>query len=384
MHMQSVCSLPHLNNTLACIKPTLLLKDSYDDEDESVRDINVDDHDDLAAKSIAGKKSKTTTRKAAQKLSTSGAKKKSIKLPLAAAAVGKSKGKKQSSSKGKEQDSSAADSSAAESSSSSSSAYKPDMKKPAGKRRHIQASSSSDDDTSPSPPKKKRKKVIVPGTYPDTDSSDDDNSVASKPLRKALRTVVCPHETMVLDASTMIPHHIEIDPTSGLYDIHQKMSRKKVLAPECKFPMLTDCYEKKNFGVWGVTWSYSTTGNRLPRLVETKTDHDLVRNHLLHSLGVGPKKLGKKDMPLTTNQTLCAEFGGCVPKSKKGDQTPRAIVCDSFPAALFNCPKYMYLKRGPDTSNPEVIILFVTIIWISSMIDICCSLCLFVSWCRFL
>lgn len=252
--------------------------------------------------------------------------------------------------------SSAADSSTAESSSSSTSSYKPAMKKPGRKRRIIE-SSSSDDDTSLSPPRKKRNKASVAGTAPDTDSYDDEISEPSKlPLRKGLRTVVCPHETMLLDDSTMIPHHIEIDPTSGLYDIHQKMSRKKVLAPECKFPMLIDCYEKRNFVVWGVTWSYSTTGSRQPRLVETKTDHDLVRNHLLHSLGVGPKKLGKKDIPLTTNQTLCAEFGGCIPKTKKGDQTPRAIVCDSFPAALFNCPKYMYLKRGPDTSNPEVII----------------------------
>ena len=331
------------------------LKDSYDD---SVRDLNVDDHDDkksksttvLAAQSIAGKKSQTTAGKAAKKLSTTGGKK-SIKLPLAAAAVGASKGKKQSSSKGKEQDSSAADSSASESSSSSTSLYKPTRKKRGRKRRRIQASSSSDDDTSPSPPRKKRNKASVAGTAPDTDLSDDEISEPSK-----LRTVVCPHETMLLDDSTTIPHYIEIDPTSGLYDIHQKMSRKKVLAPVCKFPMLTDCYEKRNYGVWGVTWSYSTTGNRQPRLVETKTDHDLVRNHLLHSLGVGPKKLGKNDMPLTTNQTLCGEFGGCIPKSKKGDETPRAIVCDSFPAALYNCPKYMYLKRGPDTSNPEVII----------------------------
>ena len=139
----------------------------------------------------------------------------------------------------------------------------------------------------------------------------------------------------------------------------RKCHEKKVLAPECKFPKLIDGYEKKNYGVWGATWSCSTTGNRLPKLVETKTDHDKVRNYLLHSLGVAPKKLGKNDMPPTATQTQCAEFGGCVPKAKKGDETLRAIVCDSFLAALFNCPKYMYLKRGPDTSNPEVIITVV-------------------------
>ena len=65
-------------------------------------------------------------------------------------------------------------------------------------------------------------------TIADTDLSGDEVSVPSKlPLRKGLRTVVCPHETMLLDESTLIPHHIDIDPTSGLYDIHKKMSRKK-------------------------------------------------------------------------------------------------------------------------------------------------------------
>eukprot|EP00956_Cyclotella_meneghiniana_P019603 scaffold33766_cov42-Cyclotella_meneghiniana.AAC.1 len=160
---------------------------------------------------------------------------------------------------------------------------------------------------------------------------------------------------MIIDPEVNAPFFVSLNSTSPLYDIHAVMTKNKVLAPTFLFPYLSpNAEEKDKYVHWGVTWVNTSTGTTKAHVVINQGQFKEVRNYLLHCLGVGPRRHGQKsDGIITRAQSDAGKFGGNIPRATRGDNYPRAVVSDEFPQTLYACAKYLYINRGPDTSNPQ-------------------------------
>jgi len=204
------------------------------------------------------------------------------------------------------------------------------------------------------PPKKPNQRTILEDKSSDSES-ELESEVESTSWPKGSKSVVAPPITMILDETVNAPFFVSLNSISPLYDIHAVMTKNKVLAPPFLFPyLLPNAEEKDKYVHWGVTWVNTSTGTTKAFVVVNQGQFKDLRNHLLHCLGVGPRRHGQKsDGILTKAQSDGGKFGGNIPRATRGDNNPRAVVSDEFPQTLYACAKYLYINRGPDTSNPQ-------------------------------
>ena len=204
------------------------------------------------------------------------------------------------------------------------------------------------------PPKKPNQRTILEDKSSDSES-EVESEVESTSLPKGSKSVVAPPITMILDETVNAPFFVSLNSISPLYDIHAVMTKNKVLAPPFLFPyLLPNAEQKDKYVHWGVTWVNTSTGTTKAFVVVNQGQFKDLRNHLLHCLGVGPRRHGQKsDGILTKAQSDGGKFGGNIPRATRGDNNPRAVVSDEFPQTLYACAKYLYINRGPDTSNPQ-------------------------------
>eukprot|EP00956_Cyclotella_meneghiniana_P021263 scaffold38528_cov22-Cyclotella_meneghiniana.AAC.1 len=203
-------------------------------------------------------------------------------------------------------------------------------------------------------PKKQNQRTILEDKSSDSES-EVESEVESTSLPKGMKYIVAPPITMSIDETVNAPFFVALNSISPLYDIHAVMTKNKVLAPTFLFPyLLPNAEEKDKYVHWGVTWLNTSTGTTKAHVVVNQGQFKEVRNHLLHCLGVGPRRHGQKsDGILTKAQSDGGKFGGNIPRATRGDNNPRAVVSDEFPQTLYACAKYLYINRGPDTSNPQ-------------------------------
>ena len=235
-----------------------------------------------------------------------------------------------------------------------------------------QSSSSENDlvDTDTSDDEKKQHPKATKRKILEEESSDSDSGVESEVestnLPKGSKYVVAPPITMIIDDSVSAPFFVSLNSISPLYDTHGVMTKNKVLAPTFKFPYLLPSAEtKENYVHWGVTWVNTSTGTTKAHVVINQGQFKEVRNHLLHCLGVGPRRHGQKnDGVITKAQSDGGKFGGNIPRATRGDNNPRAVVSNEFPQTLYACAKYLYINRGPDTSNPQARPILLTLMFL--------------------